>query len=276
MSANTGANANGTAGEPSRLGELGWAVSDTLTMAGRNLLRYVRVPQLLVGATLQPIIFVALFAYVFGGAIGRAVEAPNVSYIDYLLPGIFAQTVIFGAVQTGVGLAQDLQNGVVDRFRSLPMARSAVLAGRTLSDSVRNLFVVGLMIGVGYLVGFRFQNGPLAALGAVALVVLFGLAFSWISATVGLLIGDSEAAQSLGFVWVFPLVFASSVFVPVETMPSWLQAFTRVNPITAVVDATRSLVLGAPSGGAVWPALAWIVGIVAVFAPLAVWRYRRL
>jgi len=141
------------AGGPSPVGRLGWAVSDSLTMAGRNLVRYVRVPQLLVGATLQPIIFVVLFTYVFGGAIGGVIEAPGVSYIDYLLSGFFAQTVIFGAVQTGVGLAQDLQNGVVDRFKSLPMARSAVLAGRTLSDAVRNLFVVALMVGVGYIHG---------------------------------------------------------------------------------------------------------------------------
>lgn len=258
------------------LAAVGWSVSDALAMARRNLLRYLRVPTLLLGVTLQPILFVVLFAFVFGGAIGDALGAPGVDYIDYLLPGIFVQTVIFGATQTGVGLADDLQNGVVDRFRSLPMARSAVLAGRTLSDSVRNLFVVMLMIGVGYLIGFEFQNGLVGALGAIVLVLLFGFAFSWISATIGLVLGDVEAAQSLGLVWVFPLVFASSVFVPVESMPDWLQAFTQVNPITLTVDALRSLTLGGSFGGPMWPALVCIACILAIFVPLAVWRYRRV
>jgi ABC-2 type transport system permease protein/oleandomycin transport system permease protein len=245
-------------------------------MAWRNLARYVRVPTLLIGVTLQPVIFVLLFAFVFGGAIGGAIQAPGVSYIDYLLPGIFVQTVIFGATQTGVGLADDLQKGVVDRFRSLPMSRSAVLAGRTLSDTVRNLFVVLLMIGLGYLIGFQFQGGLPAALGAIALVLLFGFAFSWISATIGLLIRDTESVQSIGLIWVFPLVFASSVFVPVESMPGWLAAFSQnINPITYIVDAIRSLVLGSAVEAPVWPALVWIAAIVAVFAPLSVRLYRR-
>lgn len=253
-----------------------WTVSDSLVMTRRNLTRYLRVPTLLIGVTLQPIIFVLLFAFVFGGAIGGAIQAPGVDYIDYLLPGIFVQTVIFGAIQTGVGLADDLQKGVVDRFRSLPMARSAVLAGRTLSDSVRNLFVVLLMIGLGYVIGFRFQSGVLDALGAIAVVLLFGFAFSWISATIGLLVKDVESTQSLGFIWVFPLVFASSVFVPVESMPGWLETFSQtINPITYVVDAIRSLVLGGSLGGPVWPALLWIAAIVAVFVPLSVRLYRR-
>lgn len=253
-----------------------WTVSDSLVMTRRNLTRYLRVPTLLIGVTLQPIIFVLLFAFVFGGAIGGAIQAPGVDYIDYLLPGIFVQTVIFGAIQTGVGLADDLQKGVVDRFRSLPMARSAVLAGRTLSDSVRNLFVVLLMIGLGYVIGFRFQSGVLDALGAIAVVLLFGFAFSWISATIGLLVKDVESTQSLGFIWVFPLVFASSVFVPVESMPGWLETFSQtINPITYVVDAIRSLVLGGSLGGPVWAALLWIAAIVAVFVPLSVRLYRR-
>ena len=265
-----------TSDRASWLTDFGWAISDSLTMARRNLTRYFRVPTLLIGVTLQPIIFVVLFAFVFGGAIGGAIQAPGVSYIDYLLPGIFVQTVIFGATQTGVGLADDLSKGVIDRFRSLPVARSAVLAGRTLSDSVRNLFVVLLMIGIGYLIGFRFQNGILGAIGVIVLVVLFGFAFSWISATIGLLIQDPESVQSIGLIWVFPLIFASSVFVPIESMPGWLQAFTTVNPITNVVDALRGLALGGSLGGPVWPALVWVASIVAVFAPLAVWRYRRV
>lgn len=261
----------------SRVGsEFGWAISDSLVMARRSLVRYVRVPTLLVGVTLQPLMFVLLFAFVFGGAIGGAIPAPNVDYIDYLLPGIFVQTVIFGATQTGVGLADDLQKGVVDRFRSLPMSRSAVLFGRTLSDTVRNLFVVLLMIGLGYLIGFRFQGGLLAALGAIGLVLLFGFAFSWISATIGLLIRDTESVQSIGLIWVFPLVFASSVFVPVDSMPGWLAVFSQnINPITYIVDAIRSLVLGGAIEAPVWPALVWIAAIVAVFVPLSVRLYRR-
>ncbi len=261
---------------PSYLEEIRWAFSDSLVMARRSLTRYLRVPTLLVGVTLQPVIFILLFTYVFGGAIGGAIQAPGVSYIDYLLPGIFVQTVVFGATQTGVGLADDLSNGVIDRFRSLPVARSAVLAGRTISDSVRNLFVVLLMVGIGYLIGFRFQNGFLGAVGAVALVLLFGFAFSWISAAIGLLIRDPESVQSIGLLWVFPLIFASSVFVPVNSMPGWLQVFTKINPITVIVDALRSLVLGGQLGGPVWPAFVWIAGILIVFVPLAVWRYRRV
>ena len=276
MSVQTEIRSTANSDRTSWLADFGWAISDSLTMARRNLTRYFRVPTLLIGVTLQPIIFVVLFAFVFGGAIGGAIQAPGVSYIDYLLPGIFVQTVIFGATQTGVGLADDLSKGVVDRFRSLPVARSAVLAGRTLSDSVRNLFVVLLMIGIGYLIGFRFQNGILGAVGVVVLVILFGFAFSWISATIGLLIQDPESVQSIGLIWVFPLIFASSVFVPIESMPGWLQAFTTVNPITNVVDALRGLALGGSLGGPVWPALVWVAAIVAVFAPLAVWRYRRV
>ena len=251
-------------------GGLSWAVSDTLVMTRRNLLRYVRVPQLLVFSTVQPVIFVLLFAYVFGGAI----RTPGVDYINFLIPGILVQTVLFGATQATVGLAEDLSGGMVDRFRSLPMTRLAVLAGRTLADSVRNIFVVLIMIGVGYLIGFRFQDGLLSAALAVALVVLFGFAFSWISVLVGLFAKDPESAQVAGFIWVFPLVFASSAFVPVETMPGWLQAFAEVQPISVVVDAARALTLGGPTD-TVWWALAWILGITAVFAPLAVARFRR-
>jgi ABC transporter DrrB family efflux protein len=251
---------------------LSWAVNDALAMTRRNLLRYVRVPNLLVFSTIQPVMFVLLFTYVFGGA----VRIPSGSYKDFLLPGILVQTVIFGSTQTGVGLADDLSRGMIDRFRSLPMARSAVLAGRTLSDTVRNLFVVLLMIGVGLLIGFRFHAGFIAAVGAIVLAVLFGLAFSWISAFIGLAVRDVESAQTAGFIWIFPLVFASAVFVPVATMPGWLQSFARVNPVTNTAEAVRALCQGGPTASHVLHALAWVVGILLVFVPLSVRRYRRV
>jgi ABC transporter DrrB family efflux protein len=251
---------------------LTWAVSDAFAMTRRNLLRYVRLPNLLVFSTIQPVMFVLLFTYVFGGA----VRIPSGSYKDFLLPGILVQTVIFGSTQTGVGLADDLSRGMIDRFRSLPMARSAVLAGRTLSDTVRNLFVVLLMIGVGLLIGFRFHAGFVAAIGAIALAVLFGLAFSWISAFIGMAVRDVESAQTAGFIWIFPLVFASAVFVPVSTMPGWLQSFARVNPVTNTAEAVRALCQGGPTAAHVFHALAWIAGILLVFVPLSVRRYRRV
>jgi ABC transporter DrrB family efflux protein len=260
-----------TATETTAGSRLGWIVSDALAMTWRNLLRYVRVPQLLVFSTVQPVMFVLLFTYVFGGAI----QLPGEDYVNFLIPGVLVQAVVFGSTQTGIGLADDLSRGMVDRFRSLPMARSAVLAGRTLSDAVRNAFVVVLMTGVGFLVGFRPSGAPLALLGALLLAVLFGFAFSWISATIGLLVRNVEAAQAGGFIWVFPIVFASSVFVPVETMPGWLQAFAEVNPITVTADALRALSLGTPAGRSVLLTLAWAAAILAVFVPLAVARYRR-
>ena len=253
-----------------------WNFTDTFVVARRNLLRYLRLPQLLVFSTIQPIMFVLLFAFVFGGAI---TIPGDFEYIDYLIPGILVQTVLFGASNTTVGLAEDLSRGMVDRFRSLPMARSAVLAGRTLADSVRNVFVVILMVVVGYLIGFRFQDGIIAALGAMALVVAFGHAFSWISAYIGLITKDPETAQVAGFIWIFPLVFASSAFVPVETMPDWLQAFAETQPISVTVNAARFLTLGDAAPGAsigdVWAAFAWMVAIMAVFVPLSIRQYKR-
>lgn len=250
-----------------------WVVSDALIMTKRNLLRYLRLPNLLVFSTVQPVMFVLLFAYVFGGAIKGALP-PGVKYIDFLMPGIFIQTVIFGSVQTGVGLSDDLAKGMIDRFRSLPMARSAVLAGRTLSDTVRNVFVVTLMTAVGTAIGFRFHGGFVPAVAGLGLAVLFGTAFSWISATIGMSVRDPEAAQAAGFVWIFPLVFASSAFVPVPTMPKWLQAFARNNPLSQTINAIRALTQGGPVFHALWIALAWIIGILLVFVPLAVRRYR--
>lgn len=254
-----------------------WNFTDTFVVAKRNLLRYLRLPQLLVFSTIQPIMFVLLFAFVFGGAI--AIPG-DFEYIDYLIPGILVQTVLFGASNTTVGLAEDLSRGMVDRFRSLPMARSAVLAGRTLADSIRNIFVVILMVVVGYMIGFRFQNGIIAAVSAMLLVVFFGHAFSWISAYIGLITKDPETAQVAGFIWIFPLVFASSTFVPVETMPDWLQVFAEIQPISVTVNAARFLTLGdaAPSAsiGDVWAAFAWMVAIMAVFVPLSIHQYKRV
>ena len=250
---------------------LGWMVSDTLAITGRNLLTYVRLPQLVVFSTIQPIMFVLIFRYVFGGAIAT----PAGSYVDYLMPGIFVQTVAFGAIGTGVGLAEDLRKGLIERFRSLPMAPSAVLGGRTTADLIRNVFVVSLMAAVGFLVGFRVHTGPGSFLLGIVLLLLFGYALSWGFALVGLSAANAETAQATAFPLLFPLVFASSAFVPLETMPGWLQAFAGNQPVTVTVDAVRALMLGGPVGRPVLEALAWSLGLLALFAPLAVRRYRR-
>jgi ABC-2 type transport system permease protein/oleandomycin transport system permease protein len=247
------------------------AVSDGLALTRRNLLHYVRVPSLVIFSTVTPVMLVVLFAFVFGGAI----PIPGLRYLDYLMPGVFVQAVAFGAIQTGIGLADDHQRGIIDRFRSLPMARSAVLAGRTLSDCLRNLLVVVLMTTVGLLIGFRFDAGLGAIVGGLGLIVLLAFAFSFVSAAVGLSVGNVEAAQSAGFVWVFPLTFASSAFVPIFTMPGWLQAFAKVNPVTITVDAVRQLFFGQPAGTRVWQTLGWMAAILVVFVPLSVSRYRR-
>src|SRR3989338_2304819 len=187
--------------------KLSHIISDTFAITKRNLIRYKRLPQLIVFSTIQPVMFVLLFAYVFGGAI----NIPGINYLDYLLPGILVQSVLFGSIQTGVGLSDDFSRGMVDRFRSLPMSRFAVLAGRTLADAIRNIFVVILMLLVGMLIGFRFHMSYLYAFPALGLAILFGMAFSWISATIGLLVKNTEAAQGAGFIWVFRLVFARSI-----------------------------------------------------------------
>jgi ABC transporter DrrB family efflux protein len=248
-----------------------WALADAWVLAKRRIIQIPRIPDELIFATIQPIMFVVLFRYVFGGAITGA--GPN--YANYLTPGIFVQTVIFGATTTGVGLAQDLEKGLVDRFRSLPMAKSAVLTGRTIADLVRNLFVVIVMLVVGLIVGFRPSGSPLAWLGAIALILLVSFAFSWISATIGLAVHSVEAAQSAGFVWLFPLTFASSAFAPVDKMPDWLQPFAKHQPVSIFVDAVRALLLGQPVGANGWQAVVWCLGVLAVFIPLSVWMYGR-
>jgi ABC transporter DrrB family efflux protein len=251
------------------------SVTDSAVVTMRNLRHFWRQPDLLVFSTIQPIMFVILFVYVFGGAVGLALP-PGVSYVDYLLPGIFVQSVTFRASNTAVGLSEDLRRGVIDRFRSMPMARSAVLLGRTTADLVRNILIIALMIVVGYLVGFRFQAGVLPALACVVLVAAFGFALSWIFAFVSLVVRGAETAQTAGFVLLFPLVFASSVFVPISSMPDWLQPIAKASPVTLTADAARTLALTGGVPDSLGGSLAWIAGIVAVFVPLSVWRYRQM
>lgn len=259
-------------------------VRDMMVITRRNLLRNVRLPQLLVFATVQPVMFLVLFTYVFGGAIGASIppEAGG-EYINFLLPGLMVQIATFGAGQTGIGLAEDLDKGVIDRFRSLPMSRAAVLGGRTLADLGRNAFVTTLMLIVAVGLGFRWQNGLVNLVLALGVVLVFTYAFSWIFACIGLKVRSPEAVQSATFLPVFPLVFASSVFVPTETMPSWLQGFAEHQPVTVVANAMRGLILGPGvlvGGrtvlGQTLLALAWSGAITLVFAPVAVRMYRRV
>jgi ABC transporter DrrB family efflux protein len=247
------------------------AVNDALAIAWRGLITYRRVPQLLVFSTIQPVVFVLMFRYVFGGAI----RVPGVDYVDYLMPGIFVQTSVFGAIATAIGLASDVQSGLLERFLSLPMARSALLVGRTLADLTRNVFVVMLMTGVGFLVGFHVHTNAAKLIAAMLLVLLFGFALAWVFATVGLLLRDPESAQAASFPLMAPLVFASSAFVPVATMPGWLQPFALHQPVSVTASAARALILGTPATSDVVQALAWVAGILLVFVPLSIWRYRR-
>jgi ABC transporter DrrB family efflux protein len=255
--------------------QLAWTLRDGYVVSVRNMRHFLRQPQLLLFSTIQPIMFVLLFSYVFGGAIGGSLPE-GVSYKDFLLPGIFVQSTAFRATQTAIGLSEDMKRGVIDRFRSMPMARSAVLAGRTLADLVRTLFVIVLMTAVGYAIGFRFGEGPFEAIASILIVAAFGFALSWIFVYVGLIAKGPEAAQSAGFVAIFPLVFASSIFVPVDTMPSWLQSIADVSPVTATADAARALAIGGDVWTPLWQVLAWVGGILIVFVPLCVRKYRRL
>ena len=245
-------------------------VSDTLVIAERNLVRLPRAPDLLLAFTVQPIMFLLLFVYVFGGAI----VTPGYSYVDFLLPGIIVQNIAFGGFVTAVGLNEDLSKGLIDRFRSLPMARPAVLAGRTLADVATNSLSVAILLTTGLIIGFRFDSSPPEILLGLVLLLLFGYAFSWVFAWLGLLVSSPESANSVGFIAVFPLTFISSAFVPVDSMPAALQWFAEINPFTIVVDAMRALWVGAPAGNDVWGAFVWSFVIIAVFAPLAVARYR--
>jgi ABC-2 type transport system permease protein/oleandomycin transport system permease protein len=251
---------------------LRYGISDTLVLAKRSLLRVPRQPDLLVGFTVQPVLFILLFVYVLGGAI----QTPGFDYVDYLMPGIIVQSIVFGGFVTALGLSDDVKKGLMDRFRSLPMARSALLTGRTLGDVATNVFQLVVMISVGLLIGFNFSSSVGEVVAGIALVLFIGYAFSWVFAFVGLVSSSPEAANAYGFTILFPVTFVSSAFVPVDSMPSWLQPVAEHNPFTAMVNATRSLFLGIPAGNDVWLAVVWTVVIIAVFAPLAVWRYRRV
>jgi len=246
-------------------------IADTLVLARRGVMRIVRAPDLLLAFTVQPIMFVLLFVYVFGGAI----ETPGFEYVDFLMPGILVQTLSFGGFATALGLAEDLKKGLIDRFRSLPMSRAAVLTGRTLADVATNALSIAVMLIVGVIAGFSFDAPLTHILLGILLLLCFGYAFSWFFAFIGLSSSSPEAAQSLGFILIFPLSFISSAFVPVDSMPAVLQAFAEVNPFTIVIDAMRSLFLGIPAGNNVWGAFAWSIGIAVVFAFLAVAKYKR-
>jgi ABC transporter DrrB family efflux protein len=256
-------------------------IKDAMAVAWRNLRALPRVPQYLVFSTIQPVIFVLMFRYVFGSAL----KVPgNIPYVDFLMPGIFVQTVVFGSMGTAIGLATDMQSGLMERFRSLPMARSALLVGRTLADLARNVFVVILMVAVGFAVGFRIHGGLLNFFAACALVLLFGYALSWVFASIGLLVGDPESAQAAAFPILAPLVFASSVFVAPTLMPGWLRGFASHQPVSVTASAVRGLALGPHSAALlsttsttsyVLQTIAWGVGIVLLFGPIAVRRYRR-
>jgi ABC transporter DrrB family efflux protein len=245
-------------------------VADTAVVAERNLTRIRRAPDLLTAFTIQPIMFLLLFVYVFGGAI----STPGYAYKDFLLPGIMVQNIAFGGFVTALGLNEDLSKGLIDRFRSLPMARAAVLAGRTLSDVATNGLSIVVLLTTGLIIGFSFQASALEIVAGLGILVLFGYAFSWVFAWLGMIVSSPESANSLGFIAVFPLTFISSAFVPVESMPEALRWFAKINPFTIEVDALRALWIGAPAHNYVWGAVVWSLVILAIFAPLAVRRYR--
>jgi ABC-2 type transport system permease protein/oleandomycin transport system permease protein len=259
-------------GEPSPLARFRWAVSDTLVIARRNLLVWARVPAYLVFTVIQPVMFVLMFRYVFGGAIHVPGHIP---YVDFLMPGIIAQTAAFATFATAIALAQELKKGVIDRLRSMPMARSAVLAGRLVADTGRMLVTIVIVVGVGYAVGFRFLNGVVPAILMVVLATVFGLSICLISAFTGLAIGDEESVQAFGLIWLFPVTFLSSAFVPIQSMPGWLQAFANNQPVTYVISTMRALALGGPIEANLLKSLAWLIGIFVVFGPLAVRAYKR-
>jgi ABC transporter DrrB family efflux protein len=259
------------AARPGMLQLLRWTVSDSIVMMERNLLVWLRVPAYIVFTVVQPVIFVLLFRYVFGGAI--AVDVPG-GYVSFLMPGIIAQTAAFATFATAIALAQEAKQGVVDRLRSLPMARSAYLIGRLGADAIRMFVTLVVIIGVGYAVGFRFQNGVGPAIAMVLLAEFFGVCIACISGYIGLAIKDEESVQAFGLIWLFPLTFVSSAFVPIESMPTWLQGFASNQPVTLVIDTMRYLALGSPLTPR-WECLIWLFGILIVFVPLAVRAYRR-
>jgi len=249
------------------------AFHDTIAVTRRNLISLTRNPRFFVFTMVQPVIFVILFRYVFGGALSSTLG--GVPYVNYLMPGIFVQTVTFGAITTGISMAMDVQSGVLERFRSLPMARSGVLNGRTTADLLRNILVIILISGVGFAVGFRVETNYALFLCALLLVLFWAYALSWVFALVGLALKDPETAQAASFPIIAPLVFASSAFVPVSTMPSWLQGFATYQPVSVTVSAARALCLGGPTASFLLQSLAWCAGIILVCAPLSVRVYKR-
>lgn len=249
-----------------------WNFTDTWIVMRRNLRQLTRQPQLLIFATIQPVMFLLLFTYVFGGAIRFSTGG---DYINFLLPGIIIQTIIFASTNTTIGLNIDLSQGMIDRFRSLPMSRAAVLAGRTVADTVRGTVTISIMMVAGFVIGFRFEDWGTGLLG-ILLAIAFGHSFTWIGATIGLYVKEPEAAQVAGFIWMFPLTFASSIFVPTMTMPDWLRAFAENQPVSVVANAVRDLMTGTVNPDEISLALIWIVGIFLVFMPLSVWQYAKV
>ena len=245
--------------------------NDTLVLAERNLIRLPRQPDLAIGFTIQPVMFVLLFAYVFGGAI----VTPGFDYIDFLIPGIIVQNVCFGGFVTALGLSEDLTKGLIDRFRSLPTARASVLAGRAVADIVTNFMGIVVLLATGLIIGFSFQTDGFEIVAGILLLLLFGFASSWIFAVIGMSVSSPEAANGVGFTLIFPITFISSAFVPVASMPGALEWFAEINPVTYMVDAMRHLWLGTPAGDKVWGAVVWTLVLIAIFAPIAVSKYRR-
>ncbi len=259
--------------DPGPLVRARWAFSDTMAITRRNLLVWYRVPAYLFFTVIQPVIFVLMFRYVFGGAIH--VHGVPGGYVNFLMPGILGQTAAFACFGTAIALAQELQKGVIDRLRSMPMARSAVLTGRLTADTLRMTVTILIVVGVGYAVGFRFQNGAGPAILMVLVAILLGLACCVIAAYTGLAIKDEESVQAFGLIWLFPLTFLSSAFVPISSMPGWLQAFANNQPVTFVINTMRALALGGPIAADLWKSAAWLAGIFIVFLPLAVRAYKR-
>jgi ABC transporter DrrB family efflux protein len=257
---------------PGAISRLRWGVADTLTIARRNLIVWSRVPAFLVFTLVQPVMFTLMFRFVFGGSIH--VNVPG-GYVNYLIPGIIGQTAAFASMGTAISLAREAQQGVIDRFRSMPMSRSAVLTGRLLADTARIAVTLAVLIGVGYAVGFRFQEGPGFAIAMLALSVGLGLCFCCISAFVGLSIRDEESVQAFAVIWIFPLTFVSSAFVVIATLPGWMQGFAKYQPVSTWIDTLRALAIGGPIATHAWESLVWIVGLLIVFVPLAVRAYRR-
>jgi len=249
------------------------ALRHALTLAWRSLVRIRRNPEQLLDVTLQPIVFVTLFVFLFGGAIKNENRH---TYLEYVLPGIMVLTVVFASMGTGIGLNTDVTKGIFDRFRSLPISRSAPLTGTIMGDFIRYLVSIAMVFAYGSLLGFRIATNPLSALGAVGLMFVFGFAVGWIWVLLGLYVKSPQSLQGFGFIVMFPLAFGSSVFIPAITLPGWLQAWVKINPVTALATASRRLMLGGPAATAIWQSIAWSIAITIVFAPLAVRRYRRV